>query len=304
MTALRLHIDTDGGVDDALALICAARSGAEVTAVSAVFGNTYVDQAAANARGVLRLAGAPPDVFIGAGAGLARRRAERMRPAHGIDGLNGRGFSQRWRMPMLGRGHGVSLLAFAARRGVKGLFLGPLTNLAHGLLDDPAAFRGWRPTVMAGAFEVEGSTQTGADFNAWSDPEALQRALDSGVQPRLVPLDVTTQVLLTRQAFEAGVATAALPLLDRLAPAVARYMDFQHGKWGVDGCHPHDVVALLAALEPEFFTFEPAALRVELSEARRGRLERTAGPANAELAVAVDASRAEARVLQLLFGAS
>ena len=44
--------------------------------------------------------------------------------------------------------------AFAARRKVSGLFLGPLTNLAKGLLEDPAAFRLWRPTVMAGAFTV------------------------------------------------------------------------------------------------------------------------------------------------------
>ncbi|HWW27278.1 MAG TPA: nucleoside hydrolase, partial [Caulobacter sp.] len=56
---LRLHIDTDCGVDDALALAMLARSrdAVEIVSVSAVFGNTYVDQAAANARGVLRLAG-------------------------------------------------------------------------------------------------------------------------------------------------------------------------------------------------------------------------------------------------------
>ena len=151
--ALRLHIDTDCGVDDALALAMLARSreAVEVGSVSAVFGNTYVDQAAANARGVLRLAGCAAEVYIGAGAGIARRRVERMRPAHGPDGLNGAGFSQRWKLPELDRGHGVSLLAFLARRRVKGLFLGPLTNLAKGLLEDPAAFRDWRPTITAGA---------------------------------------------------------------------------------------------------------------------------------------------------------
>ncbi|HWT50744.1 MAG TPA: nucleoside hydrolase, partial [Caulobacter sp.] len=54
---LRVHIDTDCGVDDALALalLARARQAVEVVSVSAVFGNTYVDQAAANARGVLRL---------------------------------------------------------------------------------------------------------------------------------------------------------------------------------------------------------------------------------------------------------
>jgi inosine-uridine nucleoside N-ribohydrolase len=299
---LRLHIDTDGGVDDALALILAAR-GAELASVSAVFGNTYVDQAAANARGVLRLSGCPADVFIGAGASLARRKAERMRPAHGVDGLNGSGFPQRWKLPLLGRGHGVSLLAFAARRGVTGVFLGPLTNLAHGLLDDPAAFRGWRPAIMAGAFETDGSTDTGADFNSWSDPEALQRVLDAGVRPRLVPLDVTTKVLLTREQWAAAVQAGGPPLLRRLAPAVDRYMAFQREKWGVEGCHPHDAVTLLAALAPDLFTFEPVRLSVAGDPLRRGRLTREAGPDNAELAVAVRAEDARDHLLALLTGA-
>jgi purine nucleosidase len=116
---LRLHIDTDCGVDDALALAMLARSrdAVEIVSVSAVFGNTYVDQAAANARGVLRLAGCPAEVYIGAGSGVAKRRVERMRPAHGVDGLNGAGFSQRWKLPELDRGQGGSLLAFRARAG-------------------------------------------------------------------------------------------------------------------------------------------------------------------------------------------
>jgi purine nucleosidase len=190
---LRLHIDTDCGVDDALALAMLARSrdAVEIVSVSAVFGNTYVDQAAANARGVLRLAGCPAEVYIGAGSGVAKRRVERMRPAHGVDGLNGAGFSQRWKLPELDRGQGGSLLAFRARARVAGLFLGPLTNLAQGLLEDPGAFRDWRPTVMAGAFAVEGKAAGGADFNSWSDAEALARVLERGVMPRLVPLDIT-----------------------------------------------------------------------------------------------------------------
>jgi purine nucleosidase len=210
---LRLHIDTDCGVDDALALAMLARSrdAVDIVSVSAVFGNTYVDQAAANARGVLRLAGCPAEVYIGAGSGVAKRRVERMRPAHGVDGLNGAGFSQRWKLPELDRGQGGSLLAFRARARVTGLFLGPLTNLAQGLLEDPGAFKGWRPTIMAGAFAVEGKAAGGADFNSWSDAEALARILERGVTPRLVPLDISARVTLTAQAMADGATPAARP---------------------------------------------------------------------------------------------
>jgi purine nucleosidase len=221
---LRLHIDTDCGVDDALALAMLARSrdAVEIVSVSAVFGNTYVDQAAANARGVLRLAGCPAEVYIGAGSGVAKRRVERMRPAHGVDGLNGAGFSQRWKLPELDRGQGGSLLAFRARARVSGLFLGPLTNLAQGLLEDPGAFRGWGPTIMAGAFAVEGKAAGGADFNSWSDAEALARVLERGVAPRVVPLDISAQVTLTAQAMAQGSTACGTPLSARLNKAMGR----------------------------------------------------------------------------------
>ena len=300
---LRLHIDTDCGVDDALALAMLARSpdAVEITSVSAVFGNTYVDQAAANARGVLRLAGCAAEVYIGAGSGVAKRRVERMRPAHGVDGLNGAGFSQRWKLPEMDRGHGVSLLAYCARRKLTGLFLGPLSNLAQGLLDDPGAFRGWRPTVMAGAFAVEGKAAGGADFNSWSDAEALARVLENGVMPRLVPLDITAQVTLTTDAMARGAAACGTPLSARLNRAIGPYAAFHRQAWGVEGCHPHDAVVAVSLIAPQLYTFEPVRLRVAIDGEHLGRVERIDGEPNAELCVAIDAAAVEALLLERLF---
>ncbi|CAN5517969.1 nucleoside hydrolase [soil metagenome] len=302
---LRLHIDTDCGVDDALALALLARApdAVEIVSVSAVFGNTYVDQAAANARGVLRLAGCPAEVYIGAGSGLAKRRVERMRPAHGVDGLNGAGFSQRWKLPELDHGHGASLLAYCARRKLTGLFLGPLTNLGQGLLEDPGAFRGWRPTIMAGAFAVEGKAHGGADFNSWSDAEALARVLGAGVTPRLVPLDVTSKVTLTTQAMAEGAATCGTPLSARLNRALGPYVAFHGQVWGIDGCHPHDAVAALSLVAPQLYVFEPVRLRVAIDGDRLGRIERLEGEPNAELCVSIDAVAVETMLLERLFRA-
>jgi purine nucleosidase len=302
MSGSRLHIDTDCGVDDALALVLLVKAGVDIDAVSAVFGNTYVDQAAANARGVLRLSGCPAEIYIGAGHGVARRRVERMRPAHGVDGLNGAGFTQRWKLPLLHKGHGADVLAYAARRGVQGLFLGPLTNLANGLIGDPAAFRGWAPTVMAGAFEVEGLGPAGADFNSWSDPEALQRILDAGVMPRLVPLDVTTQVILDPDVLQKGVEAVGTPLFRRLARATPAYMEFHGSRWNILGCHPHDAVVAASVLWPELFTFEAARLTVACGESpRQGRLDRVGGAPNAQVCVGIDAAQVQDRIASVLF---
>lgn len=301
---LRVHIDTDCGVDDALALalLARARQAVEVVSVSAVFGNTYVDQAAANARGVLRLAGCGAEVYIGAGSGLAKRRVERMRPAHGVDGLNGAGFSQRWKLPELERGHSANFLAFAARRRIAGLFLGPLTNLAKGLLEDPAAFRDWRPTITAGAFSVEGKAAGGADFNSWSDPEALQRTLEGGVTPRLTPLDVTSRVTITADDLSRGADRCGSPLSARLTKAAGPYIAFHQSVWGGEGCRPHDAVAAASLVAPELFTFEPARLRVIVDGQRLGRIERVDGPPNAEVCTDLDVAAIKRLIVSGLFG--
>lgn len=303
---LRVHIDTDCGVDDALALalLARARQAVEVVSVSAVFGNTYVDQAAANARGVLRLAGCGAEVYIGAGAGLAKRRVERMRPAHGVDGLNGSGFSQRWKLPELERGHSANFLAFAARRRITGLFLGPLTNLAKASFEDPAAFRDWRPTIMAGAFAVEGKAAGGADFNSWSDPEALQRTLDAGVMPRLTPLDVSHRVEVTADDLSKGAVCCGSPLSQRLTKAAEAYIAFHRKVWGGEGCRPHDAVAAASLVAPELFTFEPARLKVAVEGAHLGRIERIDGPPNAEVCTDVDVVAVKRLILAGLFGGS
>lgn len=301
---LRVHIDTDCGVDDALALalLARARQAVEVVSVSAVFGNTYVDQAAANARGVLRLAGCGAEVYIGAGSGLARRRVERMRPAHGVDGLNGMGFSQRWKLPELERGHSANFLAFAARRKVTGLFLGPLTNLAKSLLEDPAAFRDWRPTIMAGAFEVAGKAHGGADFNSWSDPEALQRTLEAGVMPRLMPVDLSYQVHITADDLAKGAVCCGSPLSVRLSKAAGPYIAFHQQVWGGEGCRPHDAVAAASLVAPELFTFAPARLRVIVDGDRLGRIERVDGAPNAEVCTGLDVEAVKRLILGGLFG--
>ena len=293
------HIDTDGGVDDALALVMLAHAEVPIAAVSSVFGNTWVDQAASNANLVLRQSLCVTEVFVGAGVGLSGFAPDRGQRGHGQDGLNGQGGSFRRKFPPLQRTHGFSRLAMAHRNGVKGLFLGPLTNLAIAMLDDPGVFRGWGPLVMAGAFQVEGRGADGADFNTWSDPEAMQRVLLNGVMPRLVPLDITSQVLFQRDAFMAAAQASAWPLMHRLAKAAGPYMDFHARVWGGDGCRPHDAVAAAAVLWPELFTFEPAHLR--LDPERRGRLVRAEGPANAEICVGVDAPALHERMLAGIF---
>jgi inosine-uridine nucleoside N-ribohydrolase len=295
-----LHVDTDCGVDDALALMLLVRAGARIASVSAVFGNARADQAAVNASMVLRHSRCGADVFVGASRPLSGEIPERRLRGHGYDGLGGKGGSFRRRLAPLQRPHAASRLSFAPQGRIGGLFLGPLTNLALAVPDDPYSFRAWAPMVMAGAFEVASPEFDGADFNTWSDPEALQRVLINGVRPRLAPLDVTSQVAFDGGDFLARARASTWRLMADLAGAFETHMAFQVAQEISGGWRPHDAVTAAAWLWPELFMFEPAALAV--SPTARGLVMRTQGQPNAEVAVSVDATGVRERILQTLFG--
>jgi inosine-uridine nucleoside N-ribohydrolase len=294
-----LHVDTDCGVDDALALVLLARSGTAIQSVSSVFGNTWADQAALNARLVLRQSGCGADVYVGAGVSLAARASAREQRGHGRDGLNGEGASNRRTLPILRSANDLNRISLAARSGWGGVFLGPLTNLAHALLDDPKAFKDWRPVVLAGAFDVRGRGADGADFNTWSDPEAFQRVLRTGIRPRLVPLDITCRYLFPTEKLVRADRSHRSPLMSRLARALVPYDAFHHNIWGGEGCRPHDLVAASAYLWPDLFRFEPRAL--DIDPTRQGYIVNSAGISNAEVCVGCEfeelATRIEAHLL-------
>lgn len=296
--AERLHIDTDGGVDDALALMLLIRGGAHIETVSAVFGNTHVVHAAANASMVLRQSLCPAEVLVGAAKSLAGYGPAHNARGHGIDGLNGRGGSLRRKLAPLQRAHGLNRIGLATQQKVKGVFLGPLTNLAQAVLDDPVRLRDWRPVVMAGAFQVEGRGGGGADFNTWCDPEALRRVLLYGVTPRLTPLDITGRVVIPRERVEAGLAADTLPLMTEMAGALRPYMDFQAATWG-EGLRPHDAVVAATVLWPELFIFKPIALVVD--DNARGRILEVDHAPNAWICTQVQEAEVARRLADLLF---
>jgi inosine-uridine nucleoside N-ribohydrolase len=184
-----VHIDTDPGLDDLLALALALASPElRVSAVTTVAGNASIDAVTENAARFLTLAGA--EIPIGRGAPrplrLPRVGAERI---HGPDGRGG--------LPLPARVDRPQASAAEVLRGslcdagvAQVVALGPLTNLAELWLEAPDLLAGVEVVWMGGALE-RGNVTPLAEFNAYADPHALARLLESDVALRIVGLDVT-----------------------------------------------------------------------------------------------------------------
>ncbi len=319
MSSIPILIDTDPGVDDALALFLALESPElELVAVTTVAGNVGVEATTRNALLLLELAGRA-DVPVHAGetppAGGSSVTAAHV---HGDDGLGGitaltdaRG-QPRYPLPRRGPQSlpAVDALLEYTRARPDELTLvavGPLTNVARAAERDSDGLRRLREIVwMGGAFRCPGNITAGAEFNAFVDPDAAQTVLNLGIPMRIVPLDVTEQVVIRPEDVTQGEAHRRTALQALLEHTFAFYSDH----YGFSGCHLHDPLAVAAVLWPELFRFEEAFVEVETSgEVARGMTiadlrERRERPApNGAFAAGVDAVEARARVLARLLSA-
>ncbi len=278
-----LLIDSDPGIDDALAILLALRSSdARVEAVTTVAGNVSVDRATANARRILAVAAPDPPPPLAGGAPAPLKRA--LVTAHQVHGQDGLGNLERFVEPSGRPRYPEPTYAIEMRSGPEVILdaadrwgaeltivaLGPLTNLALALQQDPRRLgRAGRIVVMGGAIAVPGNITPAAEFNFYVDPEAAAAVLEAGLAVELVPLDVTRRVVLAQ--------TALTERLRRCSDRVARFiLDFTlHGfAFGAEreggGIVLHDPLAMAVALDPSLVTLEPVCVEVECE----GRLTR------------------------------
>jgi purine nucleosidase len=245
-------IDTDPGIDDALALMFALRSPEiDVRGITTVHGNVPVDRGTRNALRVLeRMERLDIPVAEGAAVPLLRelRTAEIV---HGADGLADLVTAEVDvnTEPVAGPAFIVSALE-AAEEPMSVVTLGPLTNLAIALAYAPhLAERIERITAMGGAVRSEGNATPAAEFNFLADPESAAAVLRSGAPVTLVPLDVTMKTIFRGEWAERlrGSADALEAFVGGLTSHVTRiYREY----YAIDGMALHDPLAMAVAIDP------------------------------------------------------
>jgi purine nucleosidase len=183
----RLLIDTDTASDDAVALIMALRSPElSVLAITIVSGNVSVEQGTQNALFTVELCGSKVPVYSGAAAPLARP-LEDASWFHGRDGLGDCGYQPASRAAEDESAIDAMVRVIAANPGIEIITLGPLTNLALALRQQPElAANVSRCVVMGGAPCCEGNVTPAAEYNFWVDPEAAREVLRSRLPIELV----------------------------------------------------------------------------------------------------------------------
>jgi purine nucleosidase len=263
----RIIIDTDPGIDDAVAILLAlaAPEESEILGIVAVAGNLPLAQTERNARRVCELAGRR-DVPVYAGC-------ERpiLRPLATAERIHSETYRDRLLLPeptmLLQAQHGVDFLIETLRGAEAGTItlcaLGPLTNIAMALVKAPEVARKIRELVVMGGAGFElGNVTPAAEFNIHIDPHAAAIIIDSGIPITMIPLDVTHQVLSTPPRIEALRA-----LGNRCGPAVAALLDSfeinRRAKFGSRGMALHDPSVIAYLLRPNLYDGREVNVAIE-----------------------------------------
>jgi purine nucleosidase len=263
----RIIIDTDPGQDDAVAILTALASPAElkVEAITTVAGNVPLTRTTLNALKIVELTGRT-DVPVHAGCARPMvRKGVTAEHVHGPTGLDGPDLPT----PKItvaethAVDHIIQLLRDAAPGDITLCTLGPLTNIGMALVKAPDIAPKIREIVMmAGAYFEGGNITPTAEFNVYVDPEALDIVLKAGIPAVIMPLDVTHKALMTRERLERIKATGT-----KSATAVYEMLTFSERfdlkKYSWIGAPLHDPTVIAYLLRPELFKGRHVNVEVE-----------------------------------------
>ncbi|HEX9446991.1 MAG TPA: nucleoside hydrolase, partial [Dongiaceae bacterium] len=260
MTAHRIIIDTDPGIDDAAAILLAMASPEiEILGLVTVAGNVSLSTTTRNALKLCELGGRLDiPVYAGADRPLTRR-LETAEHIHGTTGMDGANLPDPTKAAEIMRGVDwlIETLRAAPARSITLVILGPQTNIALALRRAPEIRAAIRDVVvMGGATENEGGNVTPhAEFNIYVDPEAAAEVF-AALPVTLVTLDVARKVTGTEERLVRLRANGNAPSM-----ALAEMLGFYTGR-GKGNEPMYDPLTIAWLLQPHLFEERMAGISV------------------------------------------
>ncbi len=249
-------VDTDGGVDDALALMMLIGAGHKIDFITTTFGNVNLEQATQNVLDVLAVCKADIPVYKGAAEPSRGKRVEAI-DVHGKDGLGG------VKRPP----HEIKIETEAAHAALKNtlqnamaggpklqlLTIGPLTNLAHVLQERPELATGIdRIWVMGGTCHGRGNITPAAEFNVFCDPEAAKIVLSQNTNITMIPWEPCLNEALPGDMVDAIFTRLGETLPVKFAEYLCNFMRERGKLWyDEDVLILPDPLAAATILDPE-----------------------------------------------------
>ncbi|MGB1172638.1 MAG: nucleoside hydrolase [Marinobacterium sp.] len=255
MAQHKIILDTDPGIDDAMAIFTAmAHPDIELMGLTTTFGNVSVDQATQNALTLVEMTGSETPVAQGVATPMIKPLAEFPDFVHGVDGFGNLNLAPPKRAAI--SQSAAEFIVDQANQNpgeVVIVAIGPLGNLAQALkLDPELPSKIKQVVIMGGVIAGDGNVSPVAEANILSDPHAADKVMAAAWPLVMVGLDVTHQIMLPRSLFD-RIAKENTKVGSFMQRAAQFYIDFYSSVRNIDGCYSHDVSALAYVVNPKLF---------------------------------------------------
>ena len=249
-------IDTDTASDDAVALVMALRNpGVQVEAITVVAGNMPIEKGLQNALYTRDLCKSTAPVYRGSAAPLLRplHTAEYV---HGKDGMGDIGLPLTGRQPTPGHATNAIIETIHRNAGdITVVTLGPLTNIALALKEEPSIVKEVSRLVMMGGIGFGGGNVTpAAEYNIWVDPEAAKIVFLSGLPIEMVGWDISIQAAVFDPQETARLRAIGTPLATFCVDIQKALQHYALTTTKLVGFDLPDPIAMAIALDPTIAT--------------------------------------------------
>lgn len=259
-----IWIDTDTGVDDAVALLCALKlDKLAIRGISSVAGNVEHAKTFKNCRNVLAYAGREDiKVYPGAIKPMCVELDDASE-VHGKDGLGGvvipESPAEKETM------HAWDAIYEAAKKEdgkLQIVAVGPLTNIANAIISHPDLKGMVKRILIMGGAAVGGNATMAAEFNIYADPHSAETVMQSGIPVVMFGLDVTVDAYLNDKDIQ-DIRDFNTKISKFFADVVQSNLNFYIKNYKREILCIHDACPLIYLQYPEIFTGQTAGVYVE-----------------------------------------
>ncbi len=288
-----LIIDTDPGVDDALALTMLSNLNNNVDnyskiIMSSIGGNTSLKNTHQNMLdiiGVTKLQHS--EILKGSESTLTGEKFVDAEHYHGKNGLTlqlDQNTDSHSKLETYEYLH--ELLLKNDNVEVTLLMLGPLTNLAKSLVSIPETKKIIKSVmIMGGAFYVPGNATKYAEFNIYADPEAANIVFKSGLHIKAIGLDVCDNVIINKERFYNSQYefNKSKSVLGKFSNSIIdSFFDYHKDKTEMSLCDP---IAVICLFYENLFSYKSKEVNVDTGKLKKGLTVPTQNKGKIDIAV-------------------
>jgi len=288
MNRIPVILDVDTGLDDALAILLVSDlAQLQLIGLACVNGNASVEDTYRNTRFIAKLLNIKVPISKGAAYPMINKILH-AKEAHGSYGLGNLKVEMDPEKHILPASQMYLKLLTEATEPITIIATGPLTNLAHLIINHPELISKIKMISFMGGSTTQGNVTPYAEFNAHSDPEAMNVVLSSGIALMMAGLNITNDLRIKAEAVTKVVKDPSEPqkIFIDFIDFYANSAFYRHEN---RGAALHDSTAVAAVAFPEAFEKNVKSIIVDISkEERRGQSREEGELLNVSVLTSVD----------------